>query len=78
MMFENPDFCRGHPRDGRDEVLRGRGGECRTLTRLLQAVRAGESRALIVRGEPGVGKTVLLDRVIEQASGCALVQAVGI
>jgi MoxR-like ATPase len=27
------------------------------LDRLMEAVRAGESRALVVRGEPGVGKT---------------------
>ncbi|WP_433296352.1 AAA family ATPase [Pseudonocardia sp. CA-142604] len=77
-MLENPDLCREYPRDGRDEVLRGRRGECRTLARLLQAVQAGESRVLMVRGEPGVGKTALLDRVVEQASGCAVVQAVGV
>jgi len=27
------------------------------LDGLVEAVRAGESRALVVRGEPGVGKT---------------------
>jgi NAD(P)-dependent dehydrogenase (short-subunit alcohol dehydrogenase family) len=29
------------------------------LDRLVEAVRAGESRALVVHGEPGVGKTAL-------------------
>ena len=46
---------------GIDGELLGRRSECETLDRLLAAVRAGESRALVVRGEPGVGKTALLE-----------------
>ncbi|HEX3193899.1 MAG TPA: ATP-binding protein, partial [Streptosporangiaceae bacterium] len=41
--------------------LTGRRAECGVLDRLVAAVRAGESRALVVRGEPGVGKTALLE-----------------
>ena len=41
--------------------LLGRARECDTLDELLEAVRRGESRALVVRGEPGVGKTALLE-----------------
>jgi predicted ATPase len=37
--------------------LLGRRSECDILDRLIEAVRAGESRALVLRGEPGVGKT---------------------
>jgi predicted ATPase len=37
--------------------LVGRRSECHVLDRLVDAVRAGESRALVVAGEPGVGKT---------------------
>jgi predicted ATPase len=37
--------------------LIGRRTECGVLDRLVAAVRAGESRALVVHGEPGVGKT---------------------
>src|SRR6202035_83071 len=44
----------------------------------IEAVRAGESRALVVRGEPGVGKTALLDYVVEQVSDCRVERAVGI
>jgi KaiC/GvpD/RAD55 family RecA-like ATPase len=33
-------------------------------------VRAGESRVLVVAGEPGIGKTALLDYLAYQASGC--------
>jgi predicted ATPase len=40
-------------------VLRGRDNECEALDRLLAAVRAGESRVLVLRGEPGVGMTAL-------------------
>jgi DNA-binding CsgD family transcriptional regulator/tetratricopeptide (TPR) repeat protein len=59
-------------------VLRGRGRECETLDRLLYAVRAGESRALVVRGEAGVGKTALLDYLLEQARGCRVARASGV
>ncbi|PJK20762.1 helix-turn-helix transcriptional regulator [Mycolicibacterium goodii] len=58
--------------------LIGRGVECGAFDRLLAAVRAGESRVLLVYGEPGVGKTALLDYVAEQASDCALARASGV
>ena len=58
--------------------LTGRRAECVVLDRLMAAVRAGESRALVVRGEPGVGKTALLEYLAEQASGCRVARAVGV
>jgi hypothetical protein len=45
------------PAAGLTDRLRERG----VLDRFVVGVRAGEGRALVVRGEPGVGKTVLLD-----------------
>jgi len=48
------------------------------LNDLVEAVRAGESRVLVVRGEPGVGKTALLDRLTGLASGCRVVRAAGV
>ena len=48
------------------------------LGRLVAAVRAGESRALVVHGEPGVGKTALLEYLAGQASGCRVVRAGGV
>jgi len=48
------------------------------LDQLLDAARAGESRALVVRGEAGVGKTALLDYLVEQASGCRVAHAAGV
>jgi hypothetical protein len=58
--------------------LTGRHAECGVLGRLVASVRAGESRALVVYGEPGVGKTALLEYLAGQASGCRVVRAVGI
>src|SRR5216683_3201691 len=63
---------------GRMTGLAGRRSECDVLDRLVDAVRAGESRALVVAGEPGVGKTALLDYVAGRASGFRVVRAVGV
>jgi DNA-binding CsgD family transcriptional regulator len=59
-------------------VLVGRRTECETLDHLLDAVRAGESRALVIRGEAGVGKSALLEYMIGRASGCRVARAVGV
>jgi AAA ATPase domain len=66
-------------RQSRATELTDRRRERDTLDRLIEAVRAGQSRALVVRGEPGVGKTVLLDYLTRQASGaaCRVAHAVG-
>jgi DNA-binding CsgD family transcriptional regulator len=58
--------------------LRGRRPESEVLDRLLDAVRGGAGQALVVRGEPGVGKTALLDYLAEHASGCRLARAAGV
>jgi DNA-binding CsgD family transcriptional regulator len=54
-----------------------RRSEREVLDRLVEAVRAGESRALVVRGDPGVGKTVLLDYMAGRERGCRVARAVG-
>jgi DNA-binding CsgD family transcriptional regulator len=59
-------------------VLLGRRSECETLDRLLDCVRAGESRTLVLLGEPGVGKTALLEYLEERASSCRVARAVGV
>jgi len=63
---------------GRAVELTGRLSEGDVLGRLMGAVRAGGSRALALRGEPGVGKSALLDYLVEQASGCTGARAVGV
>jgi DNA-binding CsgD family transcriptional regulator/tetratricopeptide (TPR) repeat protein len=63
---------------GRPARLAGRVSECRTLGRLAGAVRSGQSRVLVLHGEPGVGKTALLDYLSEHAPGCQLARAAGV
>jgi DNA-binding CsgD family transcriptional regulator len=58
--------------------LTGRLSERDVLDRFVADVRAGEGRALVVRGEPGVGKTVLLDYLAGRASGCLVARAAGV
>jgi DNA-binding CsgD family transcriptional regulator len=59
-------------------MLRGRHSECEVFDRLLGAVRAGRSGALVVRGEPGVGKTALLEYAIGSASDLRVLRAAGV
>jgi DNA-binding CsgD family transcriptional regulator len=58
--------------------LFGRRSECAALDELVASVRAGPSRALVLRGEAGVGKSALLRYLVQRASGCAVAQAVGV
>src|SRR3984893_15989071 len=58
--------------------LTGRLSERGVLDRFVAGVRAGEGRALVVRGEPGVGKTVLLDYLAGRASGGRVARAAGV
>ena len=55
----------------------GRHRECGRLDRLIEAVRAGESRVLVVHGEPGAGKSVLLDYLARRARGCRVARVAG-
>ncbi len=68
-----------HPRlRGRAAELQGRRGECTVLDGLVEAVRAGESRALVLFGEAGSGKTALLDYLAWHAPGCQVARAAGV
>jgi DNA-binding CsgD family transcriptional regulator len=58
--------------------LVGRVAEVDALGRLITAVRAGESRALVIHGEPGVGKTALLEHLAAHARGCRVARAAGV
>jgi DNA-binding CsgD family transcriptional regulator len=67
-----------NPARGGAAQLRGRTGELGMLGRFIEAVRAGQSRVLVLRGEPGVGKTALLDDLARRAAGCRVVRAAGV
>ena len=45
---------------------------------LVASVRAGPSRALVLRGEAGVGKSALLEYLVRRASGCGIARAAGV
>jgi DNA-binding CsgD family transcriptional regulator len=58
--------------------LRGRTRECAQLDGLLDSIRAGESRSLVIRGEAGIGKTALLEYLIETAPDLTVLRAGGV
>jgi DNA-binding CsgD family transcriptional regulator len=64
---------------GKTPNLRGRNDECALLDRALAAVRDGNSRTLVLRGEAGVGKTALLEYLTTAAAGdINVVRATGV
>jgi hypothetical protein len=64
--------------EGPAEVLHGRRVEREVLERLLEGVRGGQSRVLVICGEAGIGKTALLESAIGSASGFRVARAVGV
>jgi DNA-binding CsgD family transcriptional regulator len=59
-------------------ALRGRDEQLSVLDELLSAIGAGKSRALVLRGEAGVGKTALLEYLAERASGYRVARTTGV
>ena len=58
--------------------LIGRNTESALLDELLQEASRGRSRVLVIRGEPGIGKTALLEHAISSASGYQVARATGV
>jgi DNA-binding CsgD family transcriptional regulator len=58
-------------------VLHGRDTEVATLTKALDAAREGDSAALLVSGEAGIGKTALLEHTAAAAEGFLVLRARG-
>ncbi|MCK2220328.1 AAA family ATPase [Actinomadura sp. ATCC 31491] len=59
-------------------MLRGRESEQRAVDALLDGARAGRSGVLVVRGEPGIGKTALLAYAEERAHGLRVLRGPGV
>jgi DNA-binding CsgD family transcriptional regulator len=55
------------PKSGRDLV--GRHDELASIEQMLEDVRGGESRTLLLAGEAGIGKTALLEKARSMAEG---------
>lgn len=58
--------------------FRGRRAECAVLDRVVAEVRSGRGRSVLIRGEPGVGKSALLHYVVDRAEGCRVARAAGV
>lgn len=59
-------------------MLVGRERERADIQRVLQRARSGVSATLALVGEPGIGKTALLDHAAERARGMRLLRARGV
>src|SRR4029453_5248459 len=58
-------------------MLRGRARELGVLKDLLDAVRRGQSQALVILGEPGIGKSALLNSLVDAGQDFTVLQAGG-
>ena len=58
--------------------LTDRSAECAAIDRFLRSVRSGESRALVLHGDPGIGKTALLEYLAWTAAACRVLAAGGV
>jgi hypothetical protein len=76
------DVAQAAGRSGRwggGRALTGRRVERTLLDQLVgQVARSGTSRALVIHGEAGVGKSALLDYVAGHAHGCTVLRAGGV
>jgi DNA-binding CsgD family transcriptional regulator len=59
-------------------TLLGRRAECKALDGVLADALAGRSRAVVLRGEAGAGKSALLGYLSERVAGCHVARAVGV
>src|SRR3954452_6496223 len=59
-------------------MLLGRSAECRRIDALLERARGGESGVLVLRGDPGIGKTALLDYAAGAAGDGVVLRARGV
>ncbi|MFC4337817.1 helix-turn-helix transcriptional regulator [Salininema proteolyticum] len=62
----------------RSSQLLGRDDELAGLRNLLDGARIGHGGAVIVRGEPGIGKSALVDEAVESAQGVTLLRTMGV
>jgi len=61
-----------------EPVLIGRAFETATLDQLLEQAAAGHGSTVVIRGEPGIGKTALLEYLRAKAAGFTVLRAAGV
>ncbi len=59
-------------------MLLGRDAEYTRVMALLERARDGASAALVIRGDPGIGKSALLEAVVAAADGMTVLRARGV
>src|SRR5215469_10628918 len=59
-------------------MLLGRAAEQQVVDQLLDQARGGRSAVLVLRGEPGIGKTALLEYALAAAPDMTVLRCVGI
>jgi predicted ATPase len=59
-------------------MLLGRESECARIERLVAQARGGTSGVLVLRGEPGIGKTALLEHAAEVAGAATVLRVRGV
>ncbi|HET7466939.1 MAG TPA: AAA family ATPase [Candidatus Dormibacteraeota bacterium] len=59
-------------------MLFGRESETQAVNEALAAARLGRSSRLVIRGEPGIGKSALLEHAVAQAEGMRVLAAHGV
>ena len=69
VAFDTPCTVRAH-----DGLFVGRDRELARLERSLRQARGGEQRLILLGGEPGIGKTALIEQFAARVAGQASVQ----
>jgi hypothetical protein len=59
-------------------ALLGRQRERAALDQFVLKARSGHSRVLVLRGEPGISKTALLDDMVARAAGMSVIRLPGV
>ena len=59
-------------------ALLGRSNECAVIDQLVRDICNGDARSLLLLGEAGIGKTALLNYLVDSATDVTVLQAVGV
>ncbi|WP_198586932.1 ATP-binding protein [Glycomyces xiaoerkulensis] len=72
-----PTYCDA-PNHASRTVLYGRDAEVDAVQARLDGARLGHGGALVVRGEPGIGKSAIVDAMVDRADGFTVLRTLGV